>query len=144
MGVQGGLRLGVLGGGCSGLSYQFKFDTKPRPTDKVFEFDGVKIFVDPEEHGLSERHDARLEGLADSVRLRVRKSEREEKLRLRNVFLGVTGLFRAARRPAQSQPFPGRPCRSAYYELSRQLHPDRFMQQARSRAAARAGYVVGL
>jgi iron-sulfur cluster assembly protein len=46
-GVVGGLRLGVLGGGCSGLSYQFKFDPKPRPTDKVFEFEDVKIFVDP-------------------------------------------------------------------------------------------------
>ena len=46
-GVSGGLRLGVLGGGCSGLSYQFKFDTKERPSDKVFEYDGVKIFVDP-------------------------------------------------------------------------------------------------
>ncbi len=46
-GVQGGLRLGVLGGGCSGLSYLFKFDAKPRPTDKVYEFDDVKIFVDP-------------------------------------------------------------------------------------------------
>ena len=45
-GVQGGLRLGVLGGGCSGLSYQFKFDTKPRPTDKVFDYDGVQVFVD--------------------------------------------------------------------------------------------------
>lgn len=46
-GVTGGLRLGVLGGGCSGLSYQFKFDTRVRPTDKVFEFDGVQILVDP-------------------------------------------------------------------------------------------------
>jgi iron-sulfur cluster assembly protein len=46
-GVTGGLRLGVLGGGCSGLSYQFKFDVKPRPTDKVFEFEDVKIFIDP-------------------------------------------------------------------------------------------------
>jgi iron-sulfur cluster assembly protein len=46
-GVSGGLRLGVLGGGCSGLSYQFKFDTRERATDKVFEYDGVKIFVDP-------------------------------------------------------------------------------------------------
>ena len=46
-GVTGGLRLGVLGGGCSGLSYQFKFDTKERPTDKVFNYDGVKIYVDP-------------------------------------------------------------------------------------------------
>jgi iron-sulfur cluster assembly protein len=43
----GGLRLGVLGGGCSGLSYQFKYDAKPRPTDSVFEFEDVKVFVDP-------------------------------------------------------------------------------------------------
>jgi iron-sulfur cluster assembly protein len=42
-----GLRLGVLGGGCTGLSYQFKFDTKPRPTDNVFDYDGVQIFIDP-------------------------------------------------------------------------------------------------
>lgn len=45
--TEGGLRLGVLGGGCSGLSYQFKFDAKPRPNDHVFEFEGVKIFIDP-------------------------------------------------------------------------------------------------
>lgn len=46
-GVTGGLRLGVLGGGCSGLSYQFRFEPQPRPKDHVFEFDGVKVFVDP-------------------------------------------------------------------------------------------------
>jgi iron-sulfur cluster assembly protein len=47
-GVTGGLRLGVLGGGCSGLSYQFKFDVKPRATDHVFEFgDDVRVFIDP-------------------------------------------------------------------------------------------------
>src|SRR3954462_2978263 len=46
-GVTGGLRLGVLGGGCSGLSYQFKFDAKPRTNDNVFEYDGVHIYVDP-------------------------------------------------------------------------------------------------
>ena len=43
----GGLRLGVLGGGCSGLSYQFKYDAKPRAKDHVFEFSGVNVFVDP-------------------------------------------------------------------------------------------------
>ena len=46
-GVSGGLRLGVLGGGCTGLSYQFKFDTKPRTTDHVFDYDDVKVWVDP-------------------------------------------------------------------------------------------------
>jgi len=57
MGVHGGLRLGVLGGGCSGLSYQFKFDMKPRSTDKVFDFEGVQIYVDPKSilylHGMT-------------------------------------------------------------------------------------------
>ena len=46
-GVSGGLRLGVLGGGCSGLSYQFKFAPEPRPRDLVFAFDDVRVFVDP-------------------------------------------------------------------------------------------------
>jgi iron-sulfur cluster assembly protein len=45
--VTGGLRLGVLGGGCSGLSYQFKFDPKPRATDQVLNFDDVHVFIDP-------------------------------------------------------------------------------------------------
>ncbi len=45
--TEGGLRLGVQGGGCSGLSYLFKLEATPRPTDNVYEFDGVRIFVDP-------------------------------------------------------------------------------------------------
>lgn len=44
---QGGLRLGVQGGGCSGLSYNIRFDSQPRERDKVFEFEGVRLFVDP-------------------------------------------------------------------------------------------------
>jgi iron-sulfur cluster assembly protein len=44
---EGGLRLGVQGGGCSGLSYNIRFDTKARERDRVYEFDGVKVFVDP-------------------------------------------------------------------------------------------------
>ena len=44
---EGGLRLGVLGGGCSGLSYSIKFDTRPRERDRVYDYDGVRVFVDP-------------------------------------------------------------------------------------------------
>ena len=33
---QGGLRLGVQGGGCSGLSYNIRFDTQPRERDRIF------------------------------------------------------------------------------------------------------------
>jgi iron-sulfur cluster assembly protein len=44
---QGGLRVGVQGGGCSGLSYAMRLDTHPRDRDKVFEEFGARIFVDP-------------------------------------------------------------------------------------------------
>lgn len=40
------LRMGVRGGGCSGLSYALEFDTELGPHDKEFEIDGVKVVVD--------------------------------------------------------------------------------------------------
>jgi len=43
----GGLRVGVKGGGCSGLSYTFGWDREARLGDEVFEGpDGAKLFVD--------------------------------------------------------------------------------------------------
>jgi iron-sulfur cluster assembly protein len=55
--TEGGLRLGVMGGGCSGLSYSIKFDTNPRERDRIYEFDGVRVFVDPKSflylHGMT-------------------------------------------------------------------------------------------
>jgi len=44
---EGGLRVGVQGGGCSGLSYAMRIDTKARDRDKVFEEYGARLFVDP-------------------------------------------------------------------------------------------------
>jgi len=44
---EGGLRLGVKGGGCSGLSYAIAFDSHPRERDRIFTFDGVRVFIDP-------------------------------------------------------------------------------------------------
>lgn len=43
---EGGLRVGIKGGGCSGLGYTLALDTEPQPTDKIFEKDGAKVFVD--------------------------------------------------------------------------------------------------
>ena len=43
----GGLRVGVQGGGCSGLSYAMRLDTQARDRDKIFEDFGARIFVDP-------------------------------------------------------------------------------------------------
>jgi iron-sulfur cluster assembly protein len=45
--TEGGLRLGVQGGGCSGLSYNIRFDTQPRERDRVFLYEDVRVFVDP-------------------------------------------------------------------------------------------------
>ena len=44
---RGGLRVGVQGGGCSGLSYAMRLDTQARDRDKIFEEHGVRLFVDP-------------------------------------------------------------------------------------------------
>jgi iron-sulfur cluster assembly protein len=41
-----GLRVRVVGGGCSGLQYNLDLETLERKGDKVFESNGVKIFVD--------------------------------------------------------------------------------------------------
>lgn len=44
------LRLLVKGGGCSGLSYDLDFDAHVKDTDTVFEFDGLRVVVDPKSH----------------------------------------------------------------------------------------------
>ena len=45
---QGGLRIGIKAGGCSGLSYMFAWEAEPRAGDHVFDGpEGSKVFVDP-------------------------------------------------------------------------------------------------
>src|SRR6476659_4722483 len=41
-----GLRIGVVGGGCSGFSYYMSFENAPGVMDKFFTFDGMKWYVD--------------------------------------------------------------------------------------------------
>ncbi len=40
------LRVSVVGGGCSGLSYELDFDNEQKPMDQVFEDNGVKVVTD--------------------------------------------------------------------------------------------------
>lgn len=45
-GLDKGLRLGVTGGGCSGLSYKIEF-SEPREKDNIMDFGDIKILIDP-------------------------------------------------------------------------------------------------
>jgi|SRR5438874_13747700 len=44
--VPAGLRVGVVGGGCSGFSYSMSFENSPGMMDKVYNFEDLKVFVD--------------------------------------------------------------------------------------------------
>ena len=44
--VPAGLRIGVVGGGCSGFSYSMSFENGAGVMDKVYTFEGLKVFVD--------------------------------------------------------------------------------------------------
>jgi iron-sulfur cluster assembly protein len=41
-----GLRIAVVGGGCSGFSYSMAFETQPSMLDKTYNFGDLKVFVD--------------------------------------------------------------------------------------------------
>jgi iron-sulfur cluster assembly protein len=45
-----GLRLRVVGGGCSGLSYQLAFERAPEEGDRVEEAEGIQVFIDPKSY----------------------------------------------------------------------------------------------
>jgi iron-sulfur cluster assembly accessory protein len=42
-----GLRVAVMGGGCSGFQYALDFEQQERDTDHVLLYDGLRVFVDP-------------------------------------------------------------------------------------------------
>src|SRR6266567_774071 len=44
--VPAGLRIGVVGGGCSGFSYSMSFENAPGIMDKVYNFEGLNVYVD--------------------------------------------------------------------------------------------------
>jgi iron-sulfur cluster assembly accessory protein len=41
-----GLRISVVGGGCSGFSYSMQFENAPNMLDKTYQFEGLKVFID--------------------------------------------------------------------------------------------------
>ena len=87
--TEGGLRVGVQGGGCSGLSYNIRFDSQPRERDRIFQFGDVRVFVDPKSfiylHGMILDYEETLmqQGFV------FQEPERAKVMRMRNVVHGV-------------------------------------------------------
>jgi iron-sulfur cluster assembly protein len=42
-----GLRIAIIGGGCSGFQYQMTLDKESQEDDKIIDMEGIKVFVDP-------------------------------------------------------------------------------------------------
>jgi iron-sulfur cluster assembly protein len=47
---EAGLRVAVRGGGCSGLAYVIEWAEAPKERDKIFEKNGIRVFVDPKSY----------------------------------------------------------------------------------------------
>ena len=86
----GGLRVGVKGGGCSGLSYTFAWEREPRSATRCSRGRRREDLRRQEELPVPQRHDARLRHRALTQGLRVQQPEREADLRLRQLLRCVT------------------------------------------------------
>ena len=102
----GGLRVGVKGGGCSGLSYTFAWEKEARFGDEVFEgADGAKLYVDKKSllflNGTVLDYDTD----PDQPRLRLQQPEREGRPAAAAVPLAPDGNCRIAGVAAGCRPF---------------------------------------
>jgi iron-sulfur cluster assembly accessory protein len=98
------LRLGVRGGGCSGFAYVIEFADEKGPRDQVFEFDGVRVVVDPKSLVFLARHHPRLRDQADAARLQVREPQRVHRLRLRRELHRLSDAPFGRPRPVHERP----------------------------------------
>ncbi len=80
--VPAGLRIGVVGGGCSGFQYSMSFENQSGMMDKVYRFGDLKVFLDATSAMYLKRLRSGLRGDAGGGRLQVRERRGEEHLRL--------------------------------------------------------------
>ena len=88
--TEGGLRVGVKGGGCSGLSYTFAWEKQPRLGDEVFEGRTARRSSSTRRASCFSTARARLRHEPDDPGLRVQQPERQVDLRLRQLVRRVT------------------------------------------------------
>ena len=81
-----GLRIAVVGGGCSGFSYSMAFENTPNMLDKTYNFSGLKVFIDQASMLYLDGAEVDYVETHGRFGLQVQQPEREEHLRLRQLF----------------------------------------------------------
>ena len=89
-----GLRIAVVGGGCSGFSYSMAFENQPNMLDKTYNYDGLKVFVDQASLLYLDGARSRLRGNAGGCGLQVQQPPGEIHLRLRQFLPGLSTPIR--------------------------------------------------
>ena len=74
------LRVAVVGGGCSGFSYQLDFDDKTQDGDEIVEYEGVQVRVDPTSAQYQADIDQFRQGLMDLETPRERQGQEGRQL----------------------------------------------------------------
>jgi hypothetical protein len=82
-----GLRIAVVGGGCSGFSYSMAFENQPSMLDKTYTYDGLKIFIDQD--AVSGGRRGGLCGDAGGIGVQVQQPPRQVHVRLRQLVPGI-------------------------------------------------------
>ena len=90
-----GLRIAVVGGGCSGFSYSMAFENQPNMLDKTYKYDGLKVFVDQASLLYLDGAAGRLRGNPRGRGLQVQQPPGEIHLRLRQLLPGLSAHYRS-------------------------------------------------
>ena len=131
------IRVGVRGGGCTGFTYVFEWADAAPPTDKVFSAHGVSIVVDPKSLVYLGGMTARLRARDDGSRVQVQQPERQGLVRLWRERQVLDAFATARALPAQFDLDP-QVIERAFFDASKELHPDRFASAPAARAGRRA------
>src|SRR5580692_8456649 len=98
-----GLRIAVVGGGCSGFSYSMAFENQPNMLDKTYSFGGLKVFVDQASLLYLDGAEVDYVETLEAFRFKCSTPGANATSRCRSAFRAST-MTQKARTPARSRP----------------------------------------
>ena len=155
-----GLRVGVKGGGCSGLTYTLSVESGPQEEDKIIEDQGIRLFVPKKSFVFLGWHGVGLLRRLERQGVRIQQPECQEHLRLRDQLLRLdhsrhtkgrppalrwTAAFVYARKRECRQPRYSRrtiQLNAAFSEVAGWAIPEHFGNVAAEYDAARTGAAI--